>query len=630
MQRDASAAILSVVLVDYDNLYLSLKRKSDDAAKRFAKDAGNWVRELVSGALITPTGSMPLTAPRRLVMNRCYGNPVPRRNAADSSTDMSSFPFVRHHFLRSGFEVIDCPPLTAQLKNSSDIRMVMDINDLLSHRTQFDEFIILSSDADFTPVLHRLRAYARRTVIYANDSTVAPYTALADGEVREADLLTLLTGGKLGATDNPTQIAAQPKDIVALRGQIIAEVVRIVREAPAPVPLETLAERTTRTLGHDRTVGSGWAGAGSFRELLIEDLPPDVQLSEQPPYQAFDLARVVAKEQPAITHAAAAPAKPAATSQSFQQPTLTEQPARSVMPSIQQPAPQPKLTAPSMKMPAPQTAAPTARVQSPVAQSAPAATPTPAPILSQPLKPMATEPSRATASPARNGSDMATQIQQSIARIHDACQAPPLAPPEYRMVFEVLAREISVNQLQGVHTINNVIAQARDMRLELKREDVRFILDVVSEADPWFEQGATANLFASRFRNFVVQRCRTQGLNLSADELDLIDAWFTGGSLAAAQPVVQQPIQSPIPAEAREWFENADRQAVSAAGSGSAQRSTIAGGYEPAAQAQSAPYSQALATTGYAAPAGYAQQAAAPQAAIEDDYPRILRSRIRS
>ena len=59
---------------------------------------------------------------------------------------------------------------------------------------------------------------------------------------------------------------------------------------------------------------------------------------------------------------------------------------------------------------------------------------------------------------------------------------------------------------------------------------MRFVLEVVSEADPWFEQGASANLFAGRFRNFVVARCRGQGLNLSADELDLIDAWFAGGS----------------------------------------------------------------------------------------------------
>ena len=65
---------------------------------------------------MTATNSPPLDAERRIVINRCYGNPVPRRNLSDNSTDMSSFPFVRHHFLRAGFEVIDCPPLTAQLK----------------------------------------------------------------------------------------------------------------------------------------------------------------------------------------------------------------------------------------------------------------------------------------------------------------------------------------------------------------------------------------------------------------------------------------------------------------------------------------------------------------------------------
>ena len=120
---------------------------------------------------------------------------------------MNSFPFVRHHFLRAGFEVIDCPPLTAQLKNSSDIRMVMDVRDYLTHDTYFDEFIILSGDADFTPVLHRLRAHARRTVIFANDFTAAPYTAISDGEVREADLIALILNGELPTDDGGRRAA---------------------------------------------------------------------------------------------------------------------------------------------------------------------------------------------------------------------------------------------------------------------------------------------------------------------------------------------------------------------------------------------------------------------------------------
>ncbi len=40
MKRESSGPILTTVFVDYDNVYLSLKRKSEEAAKRFSKDAG--------------------------------------------------------------------------------------------------------------------------------------------------------------------------------------------------------------------------------------------------------------------------------------------------------------------------------------------------------------------------------------------------------------------------------------------------------------------------------------------------------------------------------------------------------------------------------------------------------------
>ena len=201
-------------------------------------------------------------------MNRCYGNPVPRRNPHDNSTDMNSFPFVRHHFLRAGFEVIDCPPLTAQLKNSADIRMVMDIRDLLMHDTYFDEFIILSGDADFTPVLIRLRAHARRTVIFANDFTAAPYTAISDGEVREADLIELMLAGELpdGAAEDIPATPRSPRvgRIEETRREILAEVIAGVRASSAPVPLEALADRALRALGHEKTIApAGPARAAS-------------------------------------------------------------------------------------------------------------------------------------------------------------------------------------------------------------------------------------------------------------------------------------------------------------------------------------------------------------------------------
>ncbi len=550
MKREAGGPCLSALFVDYDNIYLSLKRKSEDAAKRFAKDAGPWLREIENGRLITPTNAQFGSTPRRIVMNRCYGNPVPRRNQHDNSTDMNSFPFVRHHFLRAGFEVIDCPPLTAQLKNSADIRMVMDIRDLLMHDTYFDEFIILSGDADFTPVLIRLRAHARRTVIFANDFTAAPYTAISDGEIRESNLIELILAGELPAEGTDGLPATPPKERVEdARRQILAEVIAGVRSSPAPVPLEALADRALRALGHEKTIATGWAGAGSFRELLLRGLPDEIRLTDEPPYLAFDARRHV--EAPIERRALdirepraeiPAPAPRFAPAQLTAEPAPQYQPyvptapvaAPRTAPAVQQHlAEEPPLrparrTAPAQR----EHAAPA--IEAPMAPARPAA--------AQQLAPT----QQAAQAPQRM--EAAGGVQQSIARIQEACQAPPLAPPEYRVLFEIMAKEITDNDLIGAQTLTNITQRAQERGLDLRRDDVRFVLEVVSEADPWFEQGASANLFAGRFRNFVVARCRGQGLTLSADELDLIDAWFAGGTLPQSMSAPKAAQKAATPA----------------------------------------------------------------------------------
>lgn len=609
MKVESSGAVFTTVFVDYDNIYLSLKRKNEEAAKRFAKDSSLWLREIESGRLITPTNGSTFQVPRRIVMSRCYGNPVPRRNASDNSTDMNSFPFVRHHFLRSGFEVVDCPPLTAQLKNSADIRMVMDVRDVLNHETRFDEFILLSGDADFTPVLHRLRAHARRTVVFANDHTAQPYTAISDGEIREADLISLLLEGRV---DNEARTGGQLReptsaDLEGMRKSIVAEVVGTVRSSGQPVPLEALADRAVRALGHDKTVGSSWGGAGTFRDLLARALPKDIKLTDQPPYFAYEptrqIARDVEQRQDVRTPEIRSDVRPEPPPQAPRERHVEapadryeprfEAPPAQRLPESRRPEPtyEQQYKAPRAERPAPPAReqrvpeqraapryedprfAPAAREEQPLrtappqqprseppqqaygqssyfspperpAIPAPRSQEAPPPAYaSQPVPSQEPPVRQRSGSPVARNADQASQIQQSIARIHEACQAPPLSPPEYRVLFEVMAEEIAANNLSGQQTLVNIVEKAREMGLEVRRDDVRFVLEVVSEADPWFEQGASANLFASRFRNFVVARCRAQGLNLSAEEIDLIDAWF--GGAPASQRAVSAPAAQP-------------------------------------------------------------------------------------
>lgn len=608
MKRESAGPILSTVFVDYDNIYLSLKRKNEDAAKRFAKDSSVWLQGLISGELITPASGFTAVAERRIVMNRCYGNSQPRRNQHDNSTDMNSFPFVRHHFMRAGFEVIDCPPLTAQLKNSADIRIVMDIRDIIAHDTYFDEFIILSGDADFTPVLHRLRAHARRTIVFANDQTAQPYTAISDGEVRESSLISMLLSARTANIESgqtrelpaPEAAPLTAVEIEAARAAIVSEVVNAVRTSPQAVPLETLADRAVRVIGRNKTVGSNWGGFGSFRELLLADLPEDLHLSDTAPYTVFDANRHITANglltpqlpppraesrqmeaapkmqmQPPPQAPADVPPQRTYQQQSVQAPVqqapmqppaqryaqqAAPAPAGAMPAARRAPEPQPQMQqrpeAPRQEMVRPEM--PPQELPRQYAQHVQAAAPTAPPTMSAPVAPpaqpqqdMRREPQRAPAQPAMpqapRTADQATQIQQSIARIHDACQAPALAPAEYRVLFDVMAQEITANGLQGSQTLVNVTQRAREFGLELKRDDLRFILEVVSESDPWFEQGASANLFAGRFRNFVVARCRSQGLSLSADEIDLVEAWFSSGqAVQTRQPAYgRAPQQAP-------------------------------------------------------------------------------------
>ena len=555
MKRENSGPFLSAVFVDYDNIYLSLRRKNEDAAKQFAKNAIGWLRQIETGALITPTNGLSPNVPRRIVMNRCYGNPVPRRNTSDNSTDMSSFPFVRHHFLRAGFEVVDCPPLTAQLKNSSDIRMVMDLRDYLSHETHFDEFIILSGDADFTPVLHRLRAHARRTVIYATEYTAAPYTAISDGEVREADLIELLSPGRPSIEDvGAPALSAHVSQLEGIRRAIIDEVAAAVRSANSPVPLEVLADRAVRNIGHDRTIGTSWGGAGGFRELLLQGLPQGLRLSSEAPYVVIDIQRHVA--QPAASVPPRLESRPIPSNLDLGEPSARAEhgPAsarddmvdkraygalggtRSNEPGLQRSAPA-----------ASQGGVATARRSAHDAQQAMSSTRA---ALKPESPPKSAQQPPAQPAPQSSSQSSNASIQQSIARIHEACKAPPLAPPEYRMLFETIAQEITENGLIGAQTIQNITKRAQERGIDVQRDDVRFVLEVISEADPWFEQGASANLFAGRFRNFVVARCRSQGLTLSADELDLVEAWFAGSGVPTAsvrQPAAQPSHFSPTP-----------------------------------------------------------------------------------
>ncbi|NMG27967.1 NYN domain-containing protein [Aromatoleum evansii] len=252
----------SALFVDFDNVYSGLRKLDPAMAEQFAQKPQRWMQWLVS-SLELPEHA-PADARRRVLVRRCYLNP-------------QVYQRFRPSFNLAGFEIIDCPALTSEGKTSTDIHMVLDIVDLLQHEAHYDEFIVFSADADFTPVLRKLRRWDRRTTVLAIGFPSAAYRASADllidqdSFVRDALGFRDEEGAAVESGPSPTSPAGAAH-VVGAAQQLIR---RKVAESSAPIALSLLASTILKEVeGMDAT---SWAGFGSFRKLVeASDFAPCV------------------------------------------------------------------------------------------------------------------------------------------------------------------------------------------------------------------------------------------------------------------------------------------------------------------------------------------------------------------
>ncbi len=303
------------LFVDFDNVYLGLQRLDRKAAEAFATDPGHWLAELGTGT----DQDGPFA--RRFLVLACYLNPA-------------AFSQYRPYFTRAGFQVVDCPSLTQQGKSSADINLVLDAVDALAAPTRYEEFVIVSADADFTPLAQRCRAADRRVSIITASPAASAYRAVADTVVG-ADAFVELVTTTDGLADDEPALPAPPAPAPVAAGSPRARrkppsttppstATAPADTAPAPVdssvapppsvsaaasggvPTSSLARRAVRQLVRtaDRPVslgtaaqvaqqadpalpGSSWGGARTFAGWLARELP-DLGMTARPPGYVWD------------------------------------------------------------------------------------------------------------------------------------------------------------------------------------------------------------------------------------------------------------------------------------------------------------------------------------------------------
>ncbi|MDL2315922.1 NYN domain-containing protein [Desulfovibrio sp. OttesenSCG-928-A18] len=277
--------IYSALYVDFDNIYTRLSEQDPALGRTFATCPQRWLRWLEGHALRMMYGD---GVRRRILKRCCYLNPI-------------RYHEFRPFFIRSAFQVVDCPPLTNYGKTSADIHLVMDCMDALSHVTRFDEIIILSGDADFTPLLLRIQEHARRSLVLSVGYTSPAYAAACSWRIREdwfvAQALEEQREEGEERESRPSgerpprqqhvdreesdsnwraDRAAKGGNInlpVFKRIRLVESIKQLVAESSVPVPLPS----AVHVLQSEQEASPDWYGAGTLRDLLeVLDLAPVV------------------------------------------------------------------------------------------------------------------------------------------------------------------------------------------------------------------------------------------------------------------------------------------------------------------------------------------------------------------
>lgn len=255
--------IRSALFLDFDNIYGGMFDLDRDTAYALADHPGRLLEALATHRLRPG-------ARRDLLVLRAYLNPAgsvhdPERGNDNQRHFLSKY---RPNLTRSGFEVVDCPALTFGQKNAADIRIVIDVLQSLHANASYDEFIIASSDADFTPLLQHLRASDLRTMIISTGTTAPAYRNIASVCLDAQNLIELLRRGQAGngVVIDPGPVATVDSDSARAREQVQRVVEAHIAASDEPMLLSVLGSRLRGEFGD--SIDNNWFGTGSLSAFV--------------------------------------------------------------------------------------------------------------------------------------------------------------------------------------------------------------------------------------------------------------------------------------------------------------------------------------------------------------------------
>jgi len=518
MTQDMSSShVRAALFVDFDNIYLGLQREDPTAAEQFATDPGHWLRWLQEKLSLDHVGKG-AGAPvrRRILFRRCYLNP-------------SQFGRFRPYFTRSAFEVVDCPPLTSGGKTSADIQMVMDILDALGHATYFEEFIILSGDADFTPVLLRLSKHDRRSTVLAIGPASVAYKASCDLLIDQDTFLE----DAMGVTVTPSNGTEGPRTTV-MQDLLQSIADKVYEKASAVGELVATDLPGIYREFSEFTSSTNWLGFNSLRGMTgaVIQVRRDLEMLEGDPWRVR-VGETSEEDEEGGGYPSSMVSRERPTPAAFM--ALTEEILEYVRTLVaESEVAVPMARAAQMVI---------SRFGEEVLDSRWAGAGTFRDLLEgsigsgfevSALKPGYLYDPQRHQLPANGRPDELPSTDPKLSslawRVHQLTDTPYLTPGEYALIFRHISEEVNHNGYFLTRTSKAV----RDLCIEegatVARASVNFILRGITFGGHRFGQNGEDNAvtIAQSFFKNVLGLCDSAGLTLTQDELDILGEWILG------------------------------------------------------------------------------------------------------
>lgn len=533
--------VRAALFVDFDNIYLGLQREDPSAAEQFATDPGHWLKWLQEKLPLDYLGDGLERSRRKILFRRCYLNP-------------SQFGRFRPYFTRSAVEVVDCPPLTSGGKTSADIQMVMDILDALGHATRFEEFIILSGDADFTPVLLRLSKHDRRSAVLAVGPASVAYKAACDLLIDQDTFLE----EAIGVTVLPAGSAEGPRTTVMQ--ELLRRVAdKVYEKASAFGELVATDLPGIYREFSEFTSSTNWLGFNSLRGMTsaVIQARRDLEMLEGDPWRVRvgeGIEEIEDGEAPPLVISRDRP-----TPAAFQ--ALTEEILEYVRTLVDESeVAVPMARAAQMVI---------SRFGEEVLDSRWAGAGTFRDLLEgndsdafavSALKPGYLYDPQRHQLPANGRPDELPATDPKLSslawRVHQLTDTPYLTPAEYALIFRNISDEVSKNGYFLTRTSKAVRDRCIEEGATIARASVNFILRGITFGSHRFGQnGDDASTLAQAFFRNVIGLCDSAGLPLTDEERGILAQWIQGGpgqetaeTTEPEQPAPEEP--APVQEEA--------------------------------------------------------------------------------